>query len=290
MTDAELLNQAKKQTTLLALDYKERVQERRSTNVRRSLILGGLLCLIITRYMALRAEYKELFQWFSQWGRDSYTCAFNNVSAWSIVMNLAYPWLGKILFENPLTQYSCRFIWYVVYNGLIPSQDQINTCVDKQPSDITPLDFLCGSVAAKYNPDINALLTQLKQGDNFGPWCTILKPNSMIIDGQHDAELTQFITNGFVGLAKWSESSSTSADTLFTIVYGTTPKTPCKSTASQILNTVTGAATGVMVGASFKVGEEAAMPFAGPIIGGLIMGGLTLFSQLSDNQASKCSY
>lgn len=279
MSESDLLQQAKKQTALLALDYQMHAQKQKQSKMSWRIFFGAFIVLIVTRYLALKTEYKEVFDWIKS-NPQSYACALGNFTGWQIALNISYPWLGHLVLEDPITQYSARFLWYVIYNNLIPTQKEID---DKFPGKgLTPLDYLCGNIASEFYTDSKTPIADaeaaVKKDASNTPWWKTFTSTSNLIDGFHDAELQIFLSQGFYGLAKWAESGQTSANDLYTIVYGKTPKKPCNS-SKQILNTVTGISTGLMAGAAFGP--------VGSLVGGLVMGGLTFMGGSDDN--ANCS-
>lgn len=285
-SEGEIVSQLKKQTAFLALDYQRQEKRAHQNKVKAILFMGFFMFMILSKYVALRLEYKTVFQWFKD--NQSYTSSLNHFSPWQIALGISYPTLAKLVNEDPLTQYSSRFLWYVIYSGKIPTVDEV---IKQFPhavnAGITPFDFLAGDVSAKFyggssscDPSIGPVgcaIVAVKKDVSQTPWFSILTPQSkLVVDPNNSELLAQFLGNGFYGLARWAESGSTSANDLYELVYAQQPPpTPCNS-AANTMNTLSTISGGIMAGSAFGP--------AGAVVGGLFFAGMSLFGGGNSNK------
>ncbi len=243
------------------------------SRVRWNFILLSVVFFLVSKYVMLRTQFKPVFTLFSQFNKDDgYACLDSwNGTPWNIVLNVAYPWLGRLVNQQPLSQDQADFLWMAIRSNWIPTQDQINAqSAQWQSTPVTPLGYLCGDILKDWTAGTGKTLSDVAKDPEHSPWLFFLSsdpsaPSKILTDTN---ALNILCTTGLWGIAKYLGSSGTSPADMYNAIYAKSPPPPSCSTATSVASVASTGATFSMAGAAF--GPE------GSSIGALVGAGLGL--------------
>jgi len=206
----------------------------------------AIVFFVLSRYVVLRAQFAQVFDLFKkgQSGSAGLGCAQQNATAWNLVLNVAYPWLGKYQ-EQPLSQNQANFLWDAVRGQWIPTQTQIDSNHYSSGLGLTPLSYLCGDILAVWNTKTGGTQKDVEQNPAQSPWWSILTSKSELLnDGQG---LKILLTEGLWGIAKWIGTEGAPKD-MYNYVFAQDPPAPKCNTGARVASVAGNGATFAMAG------------------------------------------
>lgn len=231
-------------------------QSKRS--VRWNLILVSILFFVVSKWIMLRSQFKEVFTLFSanKKAESTYQCDRNwSGDPWNIVLGVAYPSINKLFIEEPLSQDQANFLWMSIRTNMIPTQDQIDKDQYCKGLGINPLSYLCGSALIGWQSatgkDVATLQQLVVDCPETTPYHWFLSSTpgarSAILDKPQD--LTILLTQGFWGTAV-NMGTGTSPQQIYNEIYGKEPPPKNCDTTQQFTGVAQSAATFSMAGAA----------------------------------------
>lgn len=273
------LQYAKLNSQLLAEQQYWMKSEAHKKSVRWKWLMIALVFFVFSKFVMLRTEYKQVFAVFAKRSSAQYACLFNNATPWNIVLNVAYPWLGRLINENPLTQDQARFLVFSIRNSLFPTADWIqNNCpASCEGLNLTPLHYVCGNIIGDWasylkqigkERSIQDLTAQVKSDPASTPWASILKTTSKLLDGSVDSELMLgvLLSQGFWGVATM-KGNTASPEQIYLTIFNQQPEQPKCNNVTAFAGVATNAATFSMAGSAFGPEGTAAGATAGALFG-----------------------
>jgi len=255
---------------------------RSKSKIRWQFFLFALVFFIVSKYVLLRTQFKEVFTVFKDYSKNDagYSCGVYDASAWNIVLNVVYPWLGQY-WPQPLSQDQANFLWMAIRSNWIPTQDQINKASQCAGLNLVPLSYLCGNILAIWTNVTGKGIADVQSNADQSPWFWFLTGNqqtgSAILNDTNALQI--LLSQGLWGILTYVGHSGKSPQDMYNEIYTKNPPSPACSTLGQVANISTNAATFSMAGAVFGP--------AGAIIGG--MAGLGLGMAQSGDQCGNSS-
>lgn len=269
-------------TEILGHEQVETAKLRKQSKVRWDLFILGLLFFVLSKYVVLRTQFKQVFDMFKEGypTNAGLSCASSSsAQPWNIVLNVAYPWIGKIFYEEPLGQQSAEFLWMAIRSNAIPTDADIASCAACNGLGLTPLAYLCGNILAAWNTatGVDHTIADVQANPENTPWSMFLNSNSCIL--LHPNDLTTLVTSGFWGIALNMLGST--PQQLYNEIFDQGPPNSGCSTSGAVTSVVSGMGSFAMAGMAF--GPEFMAPAA--ILGGTF----GFFSGSSGCGGSSCS-
>lgn len=252
------------QANLMATANMNLAKRQQASSRRFYAFLLSVVFFIAAKYVMLRTEYHALFTIWQQNSKSNGAgaCAMQfDFSPWNIALNRSYPWLGRVIVENPLSQGQAQFLWYVIKSGILPTKDTLSQ--DFAGYGLSPLDYLCGNVFSIWSQKTGSTIDDLVKNPANSPWKYFLNSQSKILSDT--AKLSIFTNGGFFAAAQWVGGDS--PNVIYDFIFAAKPPSTCDS-GNQIMSAVTNATT---------LGFAADMLFKTPIVGVIAGLGLSLF-------------
>jgi hypothetical protein len=238
---------------------------RHSSKIRWQFIFIAVSFFLFSRYIVLRTQFKQVFNIFKNSKKiEGLEClSSSNLTAWNLVLNVSYPWIGRTLIEQPLSQDQAEFLWLAIRSNWLPTQDQIDGDECCSALDLSPLSYLCGDIYTEWNKKTGKSYSDIRGNPEQTPWKWFLSSDSKILQSD---DLITLVTTGLGGIARLLGTEKSPQD-MYNEIYTKSPPAKGCNGSSQAATYISSTMTGMMAGGALGPGGALAGGVGGVVLG-----------------------